>query len=69
MQNFNLDTSYAIISAIRAGLNSKLPETDKIGYDVDIAEAIYESTDGYNLMKTIRFIEHSIEIINSGKRL
>lgn len=69
MQNFNLDTSYAIISAIRAGLNHNLSEDDKIGYDIDSAETICKSTNGYELLSTIRFIEHSIEHLNTGKQL
>lgn len=67
MQNFNLDLSYAIISAIRAGLNPILSEDDKIGYDIDIADFVFQATDGYELLKTIKFIETSINRINSGK--
>jgi ABC-type amino acid transport substrate-binding protein len=68
MQNFNLDTSYAIISAIRAGLNPNLSEDDKIGYDIDLAESVCKSTNGYDLLETIRFIEYSIEVINAGNQ-
>lgn len=69
MQHFDLNISYAIISAIRAGLHDHLSEDDKLGYDVFIAEDICKSTGGYDLLQTIRFIEQSIEDINAGKGL
>ncbi len=64
MENFNINISYAIISAIRVGIATDISEELKIGYDIDTAEMVYKETEGYELESTVRYIEKMIENIN-----
>ncbi|QEC78354.1 hypothetical protein [Mucilaginibacter ginsenosidivorax] len=65
MDSFNIKISYAIISAIRAGICTDVPEELKLGYDIDTAEIVYNETMGYELERTVRYIEKMIEDINA----